>query len=49
MLGVRRVSVTLAAAELKKMGLLNYSRGVIDIIDMVRLAQLANTRPRARP
>lgn len=49
MLGVRRVSVTLAAAELKKMGLLNYSRGVIDIMDMVRLAQLANTRPRARP
>jgi CRP-like cAMP-binding protein len=34
MLGVRRVSITLAAAALRDMGLLTYKRGSVDITDM---------------
>lgn len=34
MLGVRRVSITLAAGELKDAGLLHYSRGQVHILDM---------------
>lgn len=34
MLGVRRVSITLAAGELRDLGLLRYSRGQVHILDM---------------
>ena len=34
MLGVRRVSITLAAGELRDQGLLSYSRGQVRILDM---------------
>ena len=34
MLGVRRVSITLAAGELRDAGLLHYSRGQVHILDM---------------
>ena len=34
MLGVRRVSITLAAGELRDKGLLRYSRGQVHILDM---------------
>lgn len=37
MLGVRRVSITLAAGELKTEGLINYQRGMLDILDLPRL------------
>jgi CRP-like cAMP-binding protein len=37
MLGVRRVSVTLAAVTLKDMGLLNYKRGSVNILDLEAL------------
>ena len=34
MLGVRRVSITLAAGELRELGLLHYSRGQLRILDL---------------
>ena len=34
MLGVRRVSITLAAGELREQGLLNYHRGQLHILDL---------------
>jgi len=40
MLGVRRVSITLAAVDLKEKGFLDYKRGTIDILDMVGLTSL---------
>jgi CRP-like cAMP-binding protein len=46
MMGVRRVSITLAAVLLKEKGFLIYKRGSIEILDMVSLVQLANTSPR---
>jgi CRP-like cAMP-binding protein len=45
MLGVRRVSVTLAAVALKDMGLLNYKRGSVDILDLAALSQQAQAKP----
>jgi CRP-like cAMP-binding protein len=42
MLGVRRVSISLAAAKLKEQGILNYKRGTIDILDLARLVKLAD-------
>lgn len=49
MLGVRRVSVTLAAVALKEQGFLNYKRGALDILDMPGLQQQAlGGRPRIR-
>ena len=41
MLGVRRVSITLAAVALKDLGLLNYKRGSVDILDLEGLSQQA--------
>ena len=43
MLGVRRVSITLAAREMKTMGLISYSRGHIQIKDSEALERLANS------
>lgn len=37
MLGVRRVSITLAAGELKARGLIDYQRGVVNILNMAGL------------
>lgn len=37
MLGVRRVSITLAAGELREQGLLNYHRGLLHILDVPAL------------
>jgi CRP-like cAMP-binding protein len=42
MLGVRRVSITLAAGELKEQGLIRYQRGLLDILDMPRLRQMSD-------
>jgi CRP-like cAMP-binding protein len=42
MLGVRRVSITLAAREMKLMGLIGYSRGRIELKDIDKLQQLAS-------
>ncbi len=39
MLGVRRVSITLAAGELRDQGLLSYSRGRLRILDLPGLIQ----------
>jgi CRP-like cAMP-binding protein len=41
MLGVRRVSITLAAVSLKEAGLLNYKRGSMDILDLKGLTRQA--------
>jgi CRP-like cAMP-binding protein len=41
MMGVRRVSVTLAAMAFKEQGLLDYKRGVINILNMEGLVQQA--------
>lgn len=49
MLGVRRVSITLAAVELKDLGLLEYKRGIIDILDMARLEKRAQTFTTSKP
>jgi CRP-like cAMP-binding protein len=48
MLGVRRVSITLAAVALKDQGLIRYQRGTLDILDLPGLRQWPqahNTRP----
>lgn len=47
MLGVRRVSITLAAGELKARGLIDYQRGVVNILNMAGLRGLA--QPPQRP
>jgi CRP-like cAMP-binding protein len=44
MMGVRRVSVTLAAMAFKEQGLLDYKRGSINILNMEGLVQQARTR-----
>ena len=41
MLGVRRVSITLSAGELKERGLIDYQRGALDILDMTGLCHMA--------
>ena len=41
MLGVRRVSITLAAGVLKEQGLIAYQRGVLDILDLPGLRNMA--------
>lgn len=41
MLGVRRVSITLAASELRERGLLHYSRGRLQIMDSAGLEKIA--------
>ena len=41
MLGVRRVSITLSAGELKERGLIDYQRGTLDILDMTGLCLMA--------
>lgn len=43
MLGVRRVSITLAAVELKEKGVLDYKRGAIEVHDMEALVKQART------
>lgn len=40
MLGVRRVSITLAAGELRDMGLLTYGRGHVHLVDQAGLERL---------
>lgn len=47
MMGVRRVSVTLAAMALKEQGLLDYKRGTIDILNLEGLVQHAQARTAA--
>jgi hypothetical protein len=42
MLGVRRVSITLAAGDLKTKGLIDYQRGVVNILDMAGLRECAH-------
>ena len=44
MLGVRRVSITLAAGQLREQGLLNYSRGRVHLLDLPGLQQAAQLR-----
>jgi len=41
MLGVQRSTVTVAAGELQRAGMIGYSRGKIHILDRVRLAETA--------
>lgn len=41
MLGVRRVSITLAAGELREQGLLSYSRGQMRLLDLPGLSRAA--------
>lgn len=43
MLGVRRVSITLAAGELKSLGLITYQRGSLSIHDVQQLAMVGRT------
>lgn len=43
MLGVRRVSITLAAGELRDLGLLQYSRGQLHILDLPGLQNVHQT------
>jgi CRP-like cAMP-binding protein len=43
MLGVRRVSITLAAGELREQGLLHYHRGQLHILDLPGLAQVSQS------
>lgn len=44
MLGVRRVSITLAAGQLREQGLLSYSRGRVHLLDLIGLKQAAQSR-----
>jgi hypothetical protein len=37
--------VTLAAVALKDMGLINYKRGSVDILDLAALSQQAQAKP----
>ena len=41
MLGVRRTSITDVATKLQAAGLINYSRGVINILDLAALQKLS--------
>ncbi|ADR60788.1 hypothetical protein D3C76_785130 [compost metagenome] len=41
MLGVRREGVTEAAGKLQRLGVIEYSRGNIKVLDRVRLEQLS--------
>ena len=41
MLGVRRVSITLAAGALKERGLIDYQRGVVNILHLTGLREVA--------
>jgi CRP-like cAMP-binding protein len=43
MLGVRRVSITLAAGELRDAGLLHYSRGQVHLLDMPGLMRASES------
>lgn len=43
MMGVRRVSITLAAVVLKERGLIDYKRGTINILNMALLEKCART------
>lgn len=45
MLGVRRVSITLAAGELRAQGLLHYNRGRLHVLDLPALIQASATTP----
>jgi CRP-like cAMP-binding protein len=45
MLGVRRASVTLAAVELKNLGLLGYQRGCIQVLSLEGLESIAGAWP----
>jgi CRP-like cAMP-binding protein len=42
MLGVRRASITLAARQMKMLGLMDYSRGYIQLLDKPALQTLAS-------
>ncbi len=44
MLGVRRVSITLAAGQLREQGLLSYSRGRVHLLDLPGLQRAAQPR-----
>jgi CRP-like cAMP-binding protein len=41
MLGVRRTSVTEVAIKMQEMGVINYSRGIINVVDLARLKALS--------
>lgn len=43
MLGVRRVSITLAAGQLREQGLISYSRGQVQLLNLDGLRQAAQT------
>jgi len=45
MLGVRRASVTEAAMQLKTMGMLDYQRGRVRILDRPQLGKVASWAP----
>ena len=47
MLGARRVSITLAAGQLRDLGLIDYQRGVVNILNLAGLREVA--RPPQKP